>query len=148
MEDFEYPVLVKGKFYDAYVAYNADQISGFFHKIAGKWGLPVILQDYIKGTEVNVAALGDGTGRTVASVSMRKQFITDKGKAWSGITIEDPKMTEITRELIGKTKWKGGLELEMIKTSFSEYYLIEINPEFPPGFTWPSVPAKHSGSIG
>jgi carbamoyl-phosphate synthase large subunit len=131
MEDFEYPVLVKGKFYDAFLAYNAGQIAGHFHKIASKWGLPVIIQEYIKGTEVNVVALGDGTGRTVAAVSMRKQYITDKGKAWGGITIDDPEMMEITRNLIGRTKWKGGMELEMIRTSSSEYYLIEINPRIP-----------------
>ena len=131
MEEFEFPVMVKGKFYGAWLAYNKEQISGYFHKIASKWGLPVILQQFIRGTEVNVVALGDGTGRTVAAVSMRKQFITDKGKAWSGITILDPKMAEITRDLIGKTKWRGGMELEMIKTSSAEYYLIEINPRIP-----------------
>jgi carbamoyl-phosphate synthase large subunit len=131
MEDFDYPVLVKGKFYDAYFAYNREQIAEHFNKIASKWGLPVIVQEYIQGTEVNVVALGDGTGRTVAAVSMRKQYITDKGKAWGGITIDDPHMMEITRNLISKTKWKGGMELEMIRTSSAEYYLIEINPRIP-----------------
>ncbi len=130
-EGYDFPVLVKGKFYDAYFAYNEEQVSAHFHKIAAKWGLPVIVQEYIKGTEVNVVALGDGTGRTVGAVSMRKQYITDKGKAWGGITIDDPRMMEITRELIAKTKWKGGMELEMIRTTSAEYYLIEINPRIP-----------------
>jgi carbamoyl-phosphate synthase large subunit len=130
-EEYDFPVLVKGKFYDAYFAYNEEQVSAHFHKIAAKWGLPVIVQEYIKGTEVNVVALGDGTGRTVGAVSMRKQYITDKGKAWGGITIDDPRMMEITRELIARTKWKGGMELEMIRTTSAEYYLIEINPRIP-----------------
>jgi carbamoyl-phosphate synthase large subunit len=131
MEDFDFPVLIKGKFYDAFFAYNSEQVGAHFNKIASKWGLPVIVQEYIKGTEVNVVALGDGEGRTVAAVSMRKQYITDKGKAWGGITIDDPHMMEITRNLIRKTKWKGGMELEMIRTSSAEYYLIEINPRIP-----------------
>jgi len=130
-DDFHYPLLVKGKFYDAYLAYNSEQVITHFNKIASKWGLPVIIQEFIKGTEVNVVALGDGTGRTVAAVSMRKQYITDKGKAWGGITIDDPKMMDITRDIIAKTAWKGGMELEMIKTSSGEYYLIEINPRIP-----------------
>jgi len=130
-EDFDYPVLVKGKFYDAYFAGNKEQVSAHFHKIASKWGLPVIVQEYIKGTEVNVVALGDGYGRTVGAVSMRKQYITDKGKAWGGITIDAPRMMEITHTRIRKTKWKGGMELEMIRTSSAEYYLIEINPRIP-----------------
>ncbi|GAO28975.1 ATP-grasp domain-containing protein [Geofilum rubicundum] len=130
-EDFDYPLLVKGKFYDAYLAYNSEQVITHFNKISAKWGLPVIIQEFIKGTEVNVVALGDGTGRTVAAVSMRKQYITDKGKAWGGITIDDSQMMEITRDIIAKTRWKGGMELEMIKTSSGEYFLIEINPRIP-----------------
>lgn len=130
-DEFDYPVLVKGKFYDAYMAYNSDQVISHFMKIMGKWGLPVIVQEYIKGTEVNVVALGDGTGRTVAAVSMRKQYITDKGKAWGGITIHDPKMLEITRNIIESTQWRGGMELEMIKTASGDYFLIEINPRIP-----------------
>jgi carbamoyl-phosphate synthase large subunit len=130
-EKFEYPVMVKGKFYDAFMAYNPEQVRQAFNKISAKWGLPVIIQEFVKGTEVNVIALGDGKGNTIAAVPMRKQYITDKGKAWGGITLSDDKMLEITRSLIRKTNWKGGMELELIKTIKGEYYLIEINPRIP-----------------
>lgn len=129
--DFDYPVLVKGKFYDAYIAYNEDQVVNHYNKITAKWGLPVIIQEFIKGTEVNVVALGDGKGNTVAALPMRKLYITDKGKAWSGITLSDEEMIRITQNLISKTKWRGGMELEMIKTNQNEYYMIEINPRIP-----------------
>lgn len=132
MEDkFDYPVMVKGQFYDAYEAGNQEQVKQAFHKISAKWGFPVIVQEFVKGTEVNVIALGDGKGNTIAAVPMRKQYITDKGKAWGGITLADEKMMELTRMLIQKTKWKGGMELELIKTNNGEYYLIEINPRIP-----------------
>jgi carbamoyl-phosphate synthase large subunit len=132
LEDkFDYPVMIKGQFYDAYEAHNEEQAKEAFHKISSKWGLPVIAQEFIKGTEVNVIALGDGKGNTVAAVPMRKQYITDKGKAWGGITLADEKMMELTRSLIQKTKWKGGMELELIKTTRGDYYLIEINPRIP-----------------
>jgi len=130
-EKFEYPVMIKGQFYDAYVAANEEQVKQAFHKLAAKWGLPVIAQEFVKGTEVNVIALGDGKGNTIAAVPMRKQYITDKGKAWGGITLADEKMMELTRMIIQKTKWKGGMELELIKTNNGEYYLIEINPRIP-----------------
>ncbi len=130
-DDFDYPLLVKGKYYDAFVAYNKDQIKTHFNKISSKWGVPIIIQEFIKGTEVNVIALGDGKGNTVGAVPMRKQYITDKGKAWGGITIDDKKMISITNDLIAKTKWRGGMELEMIKTNNGDYYLIEINPRIP-----------------
>lgn len=130
-EKYEYPVMVKGKFYDASIAFNPEQVKQAFNKVSSKWGLPVIIQEFVKGTEVNVVALGDGKGNTIAAVPMRKQYITDKGKAWSGITISDDQLLDITRNLLRKTCWKGGMELEMIKTVKGEYYLIEINPRIP-----------------
>jgi len=126
-----YPVMVKGQFYDAFVANNEEQVKQAFHKLSAKWGLPVIAQEFVSGTEVNVIALGDGNGNTIAAVPMRKQYITDKGKAWGGITLADERMMEITRMIIQKTKWKGGMELELIKTNAGEFYLIEINPRIP-----------------
>ncbi len=129
--EFNYPVLVKGKFYDAYLAYTLEQVIEFFNKISSKWGVPVIIQEFIKGTEVNVIALGDGKGNTIGAVPMRKQYITDKGKAWGGITLGDQNLMKITKNLIQKTKWKGGMELEFIKTQENKYYIIEINPRIP-----------------
>ena len=130
-DEFEYPVMVKGKFYDAYLAYNEEQVRMNYNKISAKWGLPVIIQEFIKGTEVNVVALGDGKGTTVGAVPMRKQFITDKGKAWSGITLDDPKLLDLTHRIISAMKWKGGMEVELVKSSKNELFIIEINPRIP-----------------
>ena len=130
-QEFSYPLLVKGKYYEAYIAYNEEQVISYFNKINVKWGLPIIIQEYVKGTEVNVVALGDGQGNTIGAVPMRKQYITDKGKAWGGITLADEQMLELTRELIRKTRWRGGMEMEMIKTADNRYYVIEINPRIP-----------------
>ncbi len=130
-DEFEYPLMVKGKFYDAYLAYNEEQVKMNYNKISAKWGLPVIIQEFIKGTEVNVVALGDGEGNTIGAVPMRKQYITDKGKAWSGITLDDPKLLELTRRIIKATKWKGGMEIELVKSNRNELFIIEINPRIP-----------------
>lgn len=130
-EDFDFPYVVKGKFYDAYIAYDKDQAKMYFHKISAKWGLPIVIQEFVKGTEVNVVALGDGKGNTVGAVPMRKQYITDKGKAWGGITLDDKSMLDLTHKIIGSTQWRGGMELELIRTSKNELYLIEINPRLP-----------------
>jgi len=130
-EEFDYPVVLKGKFYDAYIASNFDQASMYFHKISAKWGLPVIIQEYIRGTEVNVVALGDGYGNTIGAVPMRKLYITDKGKAWAGITLDDDRMLDLTHRIIKSTRWRGGMELELIRSDDDEFYLIEINPRIP-----------------
>jgi carbamoyl-phosphate synthase large subunit len=126
-----YPYYIKGKFYEAYKVVNNSQAVYYFNKLSAKWGLPVVVQQAIHGTELNVIALGDGKGNTIAAVAMRKQYITDKGKAWGGITINDEHLLEITHDIFEKTKWRGAMELEMIKTDAGDYYLIEINPRIP-----------------
>lgn len=130
-EKMEYPVVVKGKFYDAKIAYSEEQVRQFFSKIAAEWGLPVLVQEYVKGTEVNVCGIGDGNGQTLGAVPMKKLYITDKGKAWAGVTLGDEALLDITNKLIAATKWRGAFELEFIKTEDDEYCLIEINPRFP-----------------
>jgi carbamoyl-phosphate synthase large subunit len=129
--EFTYPLFVKGQFYDAYPAYSPEQANFYFNKINTKWGVPVIIQQLIHGTEVNVIGLGDGKGNTIAAVPMKKQYITDKGKAWAGISINDKKLLEITDKFISSTKWRGGFELEVIKTDDNKYFLLEINPRIP-----------------
>ena len=129
--DFTFPMVIKGKFYDASIAYNLEQAKNHFNKISAKWGLPIIIQQFIHGSEYNVTGLGDGKGNTIAAVPMRKQYITDKGKAWGGISIDDKKMINITHNFVSQTRWKGGFELEFMKGQDNEYYLLEINPRMP-----------------
>jgi carbamoyl-phosphate synthase large subunit len=129
--DIGYPLVVKGKFYDAKIAYTTDQAMQHFNKISAQWGLPVLVQEFVHGSEVNVCGIGDGTGVTIGAVPMRKLYITDKGKAWAGVTLDDENLLKVTHDLVKATKWKGPFELEFIKTSDDEYYLIEINPRFP-----------------
>lgn len=131
IKSMEYPLMVKGRYYDAYKAYSEEQAIAYFHKMAAKWGLPVILQEFIEGTEVNVIALGDGKGNVISAVPMRKQYITDKGKAWGGITIEDKILLDLVHKVISQTKWRGGMELELIRTSNDKVYILEINPRLP-----------------
>lgn len=129
--NFKYPLVVKGKYYDASIAATREQAISYFYKISSKWGLPIIIQEFVSGTEVNVTAIGDGKGKCIGAVSMRKLYITDKGKAWSGVSLEDPKLVEISNRVIENSKWRGGCELEFIKTKQDDYYLLEMNPRFP-----------------
>jgi len=130
-EEFGYPLVVKGKYYDAVVAYTLEQAQKAFYKISTKWGLPIIVQQFVNGTEVNIAALGDGEGNAISIIPMRKMYITDKGKAWSGITIEDEALIDLAKKFVAVTKWRGGLEIEIMKTATDELYIMEINPRFP-----------------
>jgi carbamoyl-phosphate synthase large subunit len=130
-EKIHFPLLVKGKYYDAHVAFTFEHAREYFHKISSKWGLPIILQQYVKGIEYNVIGLGDGKGNRIAAVPIRKQYITDKGKAWGGISVGDEKMLELTDHFIKSTKWRGPFELELMKDDQNEFSLLEINPRIP-----------------
>lgn len=132
LREFEYPVMVKGKFYEAYVAYSEEQAIAYFHKITAKWGAPVIIQQFVRGQEFNLTGLGDGRGQLVGAVPMRKTYITQTGKGWAGISITDRELIEMAEKFVSKSHWPGGFELECIKEDQTgDLYLIEINPRFP-----------------
>jgi carbamoyl-phosphate synthase large subunit len=131
VEEFGFPVVVKGKFYDAVICNSVEQAEKAFYKLQARWGVPVIIQEYISGTEVNVAALGDGKGNPISIIPMRKLYITDKGKAWAGVTIDDKMLIDTAEKFIRETKWRGGCELEIMLNSKRQPYIMEVNPRFP-----------------
>jgi len=130
-EGWHYPLVVKGIFYDAAVVHNADDAVAAFHNIAASWGLPVLVQRFVEGEEVNLSTVGDGKGNMIAPVTMRKRALTDKNKAWAGMTVDDPKMVQAAEKIIRHINWPGPLEVEMMIGHDGNYYLIEINPRFP-----------------
>lgn len=126
-----YPVFVKGNFYGADKAYRISDVIMLFKSIREKWGLPVIVQDIIEGDEYNIALLGDGSGEILGMIPQRKLIITDKGKGFGGVVIQNDKLTAFAEDIIKQLKWKGGCELEIIKAKSGAFYLLEINPRFP-----------------
>jgi len=130
-DGWKYPMVVKGIFYDATIVQNADEGAAAFRNIAASWGYPVLVQRYVQGHEVNLTAVGDGKGKLLGSVMMRKQAVTDKGKAWACVTIEDERLQQDALKLVEALQWAGPLEVEMLKEENGQYLLIEINPRFP-----------------
>lgn len=129
--EFGFPLVVKGKFYDAIICNSLEQAEKAFYKLQAKWGVPVIIQEFISGTEMNIAVLGDGKGNALSIVPMRKLYITDKGKAWAGVTIDDSTLTQLAGKFIRATNWRGGCELEVMMSSGDKPYIMEVNPRFP-----------------
>lgn len=130
-DEFDFPVFVKGTFYEAYKAINKDQVRTYFTKLSSKWGLPVIIQESIEGTEINIAGLGDGNGNLIGAVPLRKLYITDRGKGWSGVVLSDSTLVKHAKKFGEFTNWHGGFELEYIRTSDDKLVLLEVNPRFP-----------------
>ena len=130
-ETLGWPLVLKGRYYDAAVVHSIIQAEQAFARLSSQWGVPLIAQQFVAGQEINVAGLGDGHGRALSVVPMRKLTITDKGKAWAGITLEDEALLALARHFAEVTKWRGGFELELMRTPGGELFIMEINPRFP-----------------
>ncbi len=126
-----WPLWIKGAFYGAERATSPDEAIAAWHRVAAKWGLPVIAQVEVRGTEVDVTAVGDGEGGLIGAVPMTKTMLTDKGKGWAGIATGDAEALRLTRKFMAATSWRGPCELELIRDADGEYHLLEINPRFP-----------------
>jgi len=134
------PVMIKGIIHEAHLAHSVEEALIYYNKISKRWGLPIIIQEYIQGEEYNTDCLTDRDGKLIGMVAMRKLGLTDKGKAWSGVTVRDEKLLSLSRDILTKLNWIGPVELEFVKQrSSGEFYLLEINPRFG---TWIYLAAK------
>ena len=126
-----WPLVLKGRWYEAEVAATAAAAEAALLRLAARWGWPLLAQRYVAGQELNVAALADGHGGLLSAVPMRKLTLTDKGKAWAGITIEDEQLTALAQKFAAVSHWRGAFELELLRTAAGELFILEINPRFP-----------------
>jgi carbamoyl-phosphate synthase large subunit len=124
------PVMVKGAMCSAFKAYTEKEAADFFSKIVSKWGYPIIIQEVVKGEEMNVVGVGDGEGGLIGQVGIKKMWITSLGKIWTGVTIKNQPMLKAAETFVREFQWKGPFELECIVDG-DTLYLIEINPRFP-----------------
>nr|VFJ58112.1 MAG: carbamoyl-phosphate synthase large subunit [Candidatus Kentron sp. FW] len=129
------PVMVKGARYKAWRADTLAEAHGHFAKMVAQWGYPVIIQQVVGGVEMNVIGVGDGAGRLMGRMAIKKMTVTELGKIWTGVTIRHPGLLETTRRFIASTSWRGAFELEFMADPGAgdggKVYLIEINPRFP-----------------
>lgn len=124
------PVMIKGAFYKAYRAATQQEAASAYGRIVAEWGYPVIVQEVVRGEELNVVAVGDGRGGSLGRVAVKKTSTTESGKIWTGVSIANEQMLEASDRFVERYRWRGPFELECIVDG-SDIYLIEINPRFP-----------------
>jgi len=127
-KEIGFPVMVKGNYYKAYMAYNLDEAIEYYYKISNEWGFPLLVQEVVKGIEINYVGLSDS--QLLGGVGIKKLTTTDLGKVWSAISIKNEKLLNLAKLFVEITGWRGAFELEAI-ASGNDIYLIEINPRFP-----------------
>jgi carbamoyl-phosphate synthase large subunit len=130
-DEMDFPVIIKGRLYEAYKAKDVYEAQRYFYELQAKWGLPIIMQEIINGDEFNVVIVGDGKGKCLGMVPQRKLVITDKGKGFGGVVVKNPGLESYAKKVIEALSWRGPCELEIMKDEAGVFYLIEINPRFP-----------------
>lgn len=131
LDSVGFPAMLKGCFYEAYQATGYSDAHGLFSKLSQKWGLPVLVQQFVAGNDYNVIGLGSDSGKLLGAVAIKKLLLTQMGKVWTAVTIDNPAMMDICHAFIEETRFSGGFELEFRITRDETIYLLEINPRFP-----------------
>ncbi len=110
-----YPFFVKGPFYGATRVGSYEEAVAAYYRALVTWGGPVIVQALVHGEEVNVVGVGDGDGGLWGAVAMKKLALTDKGKGWAGVTIDDRRLLALAEKFVSFTRWPGPFEAEVIR---------------------------------
>jgi carbamoyl-phosphate synthase large subunit len=124
------PAMVNGCFYQAYRANTLQEALNHYHTLIATWGYPIVVQQVVKGDELNVVGLGDGNGGNLGLVAAKKIFVTELGKMWAGVTVKHAEMLRAAADFVSAYKWRGPFELECMVDK-DDVYLIEVNPRFP-----------------
>jgi carbamoyl-phosphate synthase large subunit len=125
------PFVLKGALSDAAVCHNVEEGEANYWQLFNQWGYPVLMQNFIAGEEIDVIALTGKDSELAGAVVMKKFGLTEKGKAFAGITVEDTGLIKLTSKILKKLGWIGPAECEFIKDEKGKYYLMEINSRFP-----------------
>lgn len=135
-----FPVMVKGRHYEAGRAHSAAELSRLVEHTLGRWGAPVVLQQALNGHEVNVTGLGDGRGGLGACCAVRKTVVSQLGKGFAAVTVDDPWLVKAAQALMKTLRWQGPFELEFLRERGSgRYHLLELNPRFPAWIEFPAA---------
>lgn len=125
------PFVLKGALSDAAICQTLEEGEHNYWKLFGQWGYPILMQKFVAGEEIDVIALTDKKSQLAGAVVMKKFGLTEKGKAFAGITVADDRPVKLTGSILKQMKWIGPAECEFIRDEKDNYHLMEINGRFP-----------------
>lgn len=130
--EHNWKVWLKGPYYEAIKTENWAKFEETRKMLEGAWATEkLFLQAHVSGYEESIA-LAAYRGELLDCVYMRKRDLTEMSKTWAGDIAEvDEKILLPLREIIRRINWTGGAELEMIRDTEDNLWLLEWNPRFP-----------------
>jgi carbamoyl-phosphate synthase large subunit len=138
-----YPQILKGPLVDTLVAQSAAQARVAARELAAQWGYPLLMQPVVLGEEYDVAGVARH-GELLAAAVMKKLGTTNKGTAWAGVTVDEPRCVERLQRLVRALRWDGALEAEFIVEPDGNIVCFEINPRFP---SWIALAAEAGANL-
>jgi len=125
-------VWLKGPYYEAVRTASWDTFERVRTLLARAWSTErLFLQTHVSGYEESVC-FSAYRGELTGCVYMRKRELTEEGKTWAGDVTEVPEeFAAPLRQIIRDLNWTGGAELEMVRDTGGQLWLIECNPRFP-----------------
>lgn len=91
----------------------------------------VIVQSHIAGPVYAVSVVCDTNHRVVASLTIKKLAICERGSTWSAVRVEQPRLEAAFAEFLRSIEWVGPAEGEFMCDEMTDrFYLIEVNPRF------------------
>jgi diaminopimelate decarboxylase len=91
----------------------------------------LFLQRNVTGHEETIA-FGAYKGKLISAAHLEKKQLTPEGKTWAGkVTPVKPALLEQIAEVVRRINWSGGGELEYVRDSDGQRWMIECNPRFP-----------------
>ena len=129
---YDWKVWLKGPYYEAVRTGTWDAVETARTAIKRAWSTEnVFVQAHVTGYEESVC-FSAYRGELLASAYMRKREITPEGKTWAGDISDVPEeFVRPLRKIVKELNWSGGAELEMMRDTSGQLWLIECNPRFP-----------------
>lgn len=128
----DWRVWLKGPYYDAARVRSWDVFEAARAALSRVWATQrLFLQAHVTGYEESIM-LSAYKGELLGCVRMRKRELTEEGKTWAGDVVEAPEeFAAPLRKIIRELNWTGGAELEMVRDTEGQPWLLEWNPRFP-----------------
>lgn len=123
---------VKGKYHEAYPAYSFTELHRQIRSLESHWPIEdIFVQQHVPGLERSIT-FASYNGRLIEAVEVEKRSITSQGKTWAAAVTEAPiDAIERLASLLMELRWTGGGEVEFVRDSTGEDWLIDFNPRFP-----------------
>jgi diaminopimelate decarboxylase len=128
----DWNVWLKGPYYEAIRTRTWDAVESARAAIKKAWSTDnVFVQAHVTGYEESIC-FSAYQGELLACVYMRKREITQEGKTWAGDIAEVAEDFAVPlRAMVKALNWTGGAELEMVRDTSGQLWMIECNPRFP-----------------